>query len=425
MIQKQMPKNQDVTEVLLTCLNYGNRVSLRERLAGVSVEEYRQVVELAQRHNVAPLVYHRLQQLNVKLSDDLVEILKLEKRKGVIHMMRIFQELHPLLQLFHEKNLAVIVLKGAYLAESVYEQIGLRTMRDVDLLVKKQDLPQVESALLAFGYLPAEPNRVIITNNHHFRYFHPESKFMVEIHWTIIDENLSLQIDVEGLWQRAQTVTLAQAPTMCLSPEDLLLHLCMHTVIHAYDMQKGYEMRLRMLCDIGEVLQHFESKIDWREMKSRARQWGVGRAIYVVLRLTCELLDSTIRVGNLELLMPDHFDEDHFYLAKERIIASTMKDETALQESNHLVLLTGSKSWLEKLTLLRGRVLPTREEMSNLYPPSAASWRIYLYYPVRWLELFTHYGFSVWHLLRGDSHSRAFADYANQNIELREWLFSD
>jgi len=48
---------------------------------------------------------------------------------------RILQELGEILALFQPHNIPVIVLKGACLAHTVYQNIGLRVMLDLDLLV--------------------------------------------------------------------------------------------------------------------------------------------------------------------------------------------------------------------------------------------------------------------------------------------------
>ena len=52
------------------------------------------------------------------------------------------------------EGLPVVVLKGAALAELVYQHIGLRTMADVDLLVEKKNLDKAGSILERLGYCP-------------------------------------------------------------------------------------------------------------------------------------------------------------------------------------------------------------------------------------------------------------------------------
>jgi hypothetical protein len=416
---------QDPTTILLACLRYGNEAANLERITHVSADEWRLIVELAGRHNVTSLLYHHLQHLHVALPDDLVAELNQANRKYTLQTMRLYQELNKLLRLFHEKDIQVIVLKGAYLAEAVYEQIGLRTMRDIDLLVKKDDLLRIDQQLLALGCMPDESNRVITQDHHHFTYKLPGSDLSVEIHWTILDPNLPLQIDVEGLWSRTRHVTLAHASARAFCPEDLFLHLCLHTVSHAYTLRISYEMRIRMLCDIGEVVRRFGAEMDWQEMGVRARQWRANRAVYVISRLAQDLLEADIPADWIESLRPDTFEQRYLDMAREQMLVERNSMNDALFGSTYLPRLQGVKGLKNKLALLLSRLFPPPEILSLTYPVPANSWRIYLYYPVRIKYLLVRRGAELWRLVRGDSKTRNFIGYTNQITDLRDWLLSN
>jgi len=57
---------------------------------------------------------------------------------------------------------------------------------------------------------------------------------------------------VAELWQRVQTVTLDGIPYPILTPEDLLLHLCVHA---SYQHQFAFD--LRSLWDIRQLCQAY------------------------------------------------------------------------------------------------------------------------------------------------------------------------
>ena len=78
----------------------------------------------------------------------------------------------------------------------------------------------------------------------------------------------------------------------------------------------------------------------------------------------------------------------------------------------------------KKLALLHNRLLLSPITMSLIYPASANSWRIYLYYPVRWLDVLMHYSKSLWVMLRGDPKASALVENTNQSLELHDWLMS-
>jgi hypothetical protein len=70
-----------------------------------------------------------------------------------------------------------------------------------------------------------------------------------------------------------------------LSPEDLLLVLCLHAGKHLW-------MRLIWICDIAETIRTQE--IDWRLLRSRGAQLGVLRIVGVSLWLARRLLECSL-----------------------------------------------------------------------------------------------------------------------------------
>ncbi len=51
-----------------------------------------------------------------------------------------FQELKSILDKFENASIEAIVLKGAALAAGIYPDLGLRPMKDLDLLVHKSQI---------------------------------------------------------------------------------------------------------------------------------------------------------------------------------------------------------------------------------------------------------------------------------------------
>lgn len=403
-------------QILLTCLGYAGVAAKTERLASVSADEWRHVVALARQQSVSPLLHHRLKSLALSLPIELADELKNDHLVLSMRNVRLYHGLGNLLRLLQEKNIAVIVLKGAYLAEVVYGDVGLRGMNDIDLLVKKDDLPRVDQELLASGFEATDFNRTITEINHHFGYKLPGSDIRAEIHWTLMAiENIAK--DIDGLWSRSQSATIAQVSTRVLSPEDLLLHLCLHMTKHARDMH------IRMLCDIGEIVRHDREKLDWSQIDARARQWGIYRAVYVVLRLAEELLESAVPLDWLGSLRPDDFREGYLDQMREQIFADPTT-KGSMSQTAAVAQLWQPKYQNSKLALLRERLFPSREIMSLMYPKPADSWRIYLYYPVRIRDLFRRHGIIFWRMLRSNSQTLAAARSANEAASLKDWLMS-
>lgn len=407
---------QTPVQVLRAALGSKPVVEKRDLLARLSADEWRAVIGLARRQGVMPLLYHRMESLSVALPADVSEALKRASRRAAARNLDMYRDLGVILNRLHESAIPVIVLKGAHLAAQVYENIALRNMIDLDLLVKSNDLRRVEQDLLALGCEPFERNRVIGPDNRHFGYGLPPKGLTVEVHWTLFALGYPFQIDVAGLWDRAQPLTLGNVPALGLSLEDLVLHLCLHTADHVYNM------RLKMLCDIHEVLARYGPEMDWTATGARAQQWGIIRAVYVMLRLARELLEAPVPGDWLAALQPPGFNERYLALARERILGEG--GDGVREQSSRIMKLWGSQDLGAKLGAVGKRLWLSRETMALMYPAPVNSWRIWLYYPVRIRDAFARQGATAWRLASGDANLRAVAARTNAATALRGWLLS-
>ena len=114
--------------------------------------------------------------------------------------MLLYNELQTVLKTFNAAGIDVIVLKGAFLAELVYENIGRRAMGDIDLLVKKEDLEKVKQELIQLGYqaLPTRwgerLNELWETAWAEERHFTKVNNVDIDVHWYIQEPISPFQI---------------------------------------------------------------------------------------------------------------------------------------------------------------------------------------------------------------------------------------
>ena len=130
-----------IRELLLSALRGEFEQASTEPSALLSTHEWHKFLDLARLQNITPLVYRKLKILeNVDIPPEIMQELQDDYLKNLARNMRLFHQLKGILKRFHEDNIPVIPLKGAYLAEQVYGNIGVRSMCDIDILVTKQYL---------------------------------------------------------------------------------------------------------------------------------------------------------------------------------------------------------------------------------------------------------------------------------------------
>ena len=257
---ERMDQNQPI-EWLLDCLRAGTAEEKSARLGRLSESDWNQVLDVAMRHGVAPLLYDRLRPLssNCHIPPAVLLNLPVAYLANAARNLRIYHQLGQVLTALQEQGIPVIVLKGAHLAELVYGNIALRTMCDLDLLVRKDDLARTAARLQELGYAwnDCQGVEAASATSHHLPPFLRPGAAPIEIHWTIAGLRLGLNIERDGLWERSRAVVVAGVETLVLSPEDLLLHLCMHAGSH-----HGFNVGLRPFCDIAQTLMHHLAEME-------------------------------------------------------------------------------------------------------------------------------------------------------------------
>ncbi|SCX02869.1 Uncharacterised nucleotidyltransferase [Nitrosomonas eutropha] len=202
-------------------------------------------------------------------------------------------ELNRVLWALDGQEIRIIVLKGmAYQLQDFSNAAG-RIFADLDLLVSKEALGQIESMLSKKGW-----QRHVLTD-YDERYYrewsheipalvHPERGVEVDVHHTLSSPLGNLKID--PLPFREAAIKVKDKGVYVLSPEDMLLHC-------AVNLFQNNELAddLRHLLDFHEILQFFsQQQLSFREkLIDRANRLGLGRPLFYSLYFSRLLLHSS------------------------------------------------------------------------------------------------------------------------------------
>jgi hypothetical protein len=407
-------------QLLLSCLGVEDDDASSELLKQLSDCEWERVVQQAITHGVAPLLYRRLETLSVKtvIPTLITQRLRDAALQYAVKNLQLYRELSQVLQVLQRECIPVVVLKGAHLAEIVYGNKALRPMEDLDLLVKKTDLLKAEKALLRLGYIYSiRPHLEIdYAIHHHLCPLINSDASKVELHWSIERPTAPFNIDVDGLWERAQPLIVAGVETLALSPEDLLLHLCLHA-----SFDHHFSFGLRAIYDIERTIEHYRNEIDWLQVRNRALQWGIEKYVYLTFQLVKEFLATAIPETVLTPLQPKDFNPQLIAWARTLLFA---EESASPSLSANLAQMASPHRFQGKTAVFLNSVFPSPKVMARMYPVPRDSKRIYLYYPLRWRDLILHYGYSAWRLLIQSEDMKTLADRENQKTALRNWLAS-
>jgi hypothetical protein len=174
----------------------------------------------------------------------------------------LLDELNKIVSMLFVRGIPALVLKGPVFAH-LSTGLLVRPFHDLDLLVKRRDLGEVASLLGGQGFSRASG----VSRQYHEVFVRPERGYAVEVHFDLGDSDRSYTPDVAGLWDRSLALNLYGRVVTTLSLTDHLLVAMMQLPHHHWN--------LRLVTEIGTVVDRWGDAIDWDVLIKRAREWGM------------------------------------------------------------------------------------------------------------------------------------------------------
>lgn len=187
----------------------------------------------------------------------------------------------------------IVLMKGtAYVAADLAAGVG-RSIGDLDIMVARDDLPAVESALLEAGWEWVKPDPY---DDQYYRdhmhelppLIHRERDRMIDVHHTILPLTARPKPDAQAMLDNA--IALDNGLHV-MAPTDMVLH----SIAHAFadgDLAGG----LRNLWDINLLIRQFSEADEefWTELTVRAKTHGLVREMERAMRLAARLYHTPV-----------------------------------------------------------------------------------------------------------------------------------
>jgi Uncharacterised nucleotidyltransferase len=231
--------------------------------------------------------------------------LRAEERVAEHFRQRILWELDRLQAALTNQDSPLVLLKGAaYLAAGLPPAVG-RVSSDIDLLVSKDVLSDVETRLLDRGWQSLRDDASLHTA-YYLRWLHElpplahrHRGVVLDLHHNILPLRDPIQVSAERLIQ--SSIPLPNRPPFrILAPVDQVLHSATH-LFRIGDFDRG----LRDLCDMHQLIVHYigMSPDFTEELIHRAAEMNLGRPCYLAFRYLREhfetpITESTWKIAN-------------------------------------------------------------------------------------------------------------------------------
>ncbi len=222
----------------------------------------------AEEQGMGPLLHRHLASLEETLPDSFLRGLRFLSLRHRQANTLLVQCLRHMLELLEEEGMPSLVLKGAALCRTLYPDPGLRPMRDIDLLLAKEDVQSAHAFLQKKGF---RASTAAIPKDH----FHLPPLYhsvdglqvCVELHHDLFPNcpPYYQPLPFAELYPDALSFDIDGVKAYTLATEEMLWHLYQHG-FHAPLTYESY--KLISVADIVSLVEEKFEEIDWVKIKS-------------------------------------------------------------------------------------------------------------------------------------------------------------
>ena len=388
--------------------------AVTEEFYNYSDHDWEEFWKVSRIHSVTELLYSRIMALNIvrQFPDNVLERFKEFLYPRASANSWLLQTGKEVTQRLLESGIETLALKGLFLQQAVYADDEIRPMNDVDLLVRREQIPAAIEILNEIGFRvlshfdPAFENEDI----KHVPPMQNEYGQTLELHWNLLEENEPFSIDMDCVWDQK---CCFDDQLWGLSVEHLIVHLAIHGSYQHY-----LRLGLRSLLDLNRVIEKFADEIEWEQVLSTAKTWNAEKSLWISLKLTQKYLSLDLPEDVVLSLEPENGGE---MFDRACLMTETLKPlQTVL--SPDLMELSKDKNVGSRLSRIIKRIFIPKRQLARLYNIDPQSLRIYPAYFRRIRDLSKQYQKTLNKIkTQSDSIQNDVNQYEEQ-IAIHNWL---
>jgi len=378
MLEQEKPDNEKVIGFLHLCLSsrwdtlaLNNARALSEQ-GGL---DWDALLQLSDRDHLAPLLYDVVRG-KALVPERIEQRLEAAYFRTASRNTLLFNELESVLNSFKITNQPVIILKGAALAEALYENIALRPMTDLDLLVHPGNAQDAMRALRSLGYASLDSDGEIenrLGYQSEIMLVKPGTQATtIDLHWGLLDSPYYHDtLALEWFWETATPIQIGKAAALTLGREAQVLHLCAHIFLEQAE-------QALWMHDVAELIARGSHDLNWDEILDRAQQHDLILPLQSVLRRV--IAQWHVAVPDAALSRLNGLRASAAEIRFERWLGSNGRPMAGL----FIAAMTALPDWQSRLRHLWSNLFPSSAYMLQRYQISNR-FLVPFYYPYRWM----------------------------------------
>jgi hypothetical protein len=237
----------------------GDKQALRWALQ--SFTDWDDLVKEAENNAIAPLLFTNLRESGIELPKNVKrQLYALVQRHRWANDARA-KAMAEIAEACEKESIKLVVLKGSYLAHTIYPDPSLRTMSDIDLLVPPDKAIRVQQILRDLDYsAPEHAGSQYMSEHHHLPGAYKAldgQQILIEVHHDALSGDAPASITLDNLTSPLNMFSVNVIQHYSLGYQDQLRHLFHHM------SEPAARLKLVWCVDIVFYASHFEQEIDW------------------------------------------------------------------------------------------------------------------------------------------------------------------
>jgi hypothetical protein len=359
-------------KLMLTCLKIYPDKSETEQLDALLplIQDWGRLIANMMDRGIGPLFFSKLSRLTNRVVIPARQQAQLQQAyyktmaRGAV-LQKHFREVG---ETFNAHHISFVALKGIYLSEWLYGDIGLRQFSDIDVLVREQDGEKSLEILSSLGYVPADTGETdFVKQQQEIIHYLPMIKegVSIEIHIKLHRDAESYRLDNASLWKNAIPVTLQGMSIYALGKYDQLIHLCVHLDKHF----KVGHVQFTCFMDIVNYPEKYANNFNWQEFITACKEYRCEEEVFRYLVLCHKFMHAYLppEIQNAygHLLTPE----------TETLFFGYLNGTTQLHHQHgkhvpgHLRNVRQLKSFSDKIRYVRDVIFPPKAFMMQKYNP--------------------------------------------------------
>ncbi len=325
---------------------------------GKKIKNWQRLEKMTDAHSVGPLLYENFSDKKDIFPRAFFEKLEKDYYSNQLYSWKRFEHLQKILLQLNGLGIAPLILKGVSMANFYYHTPALRPMADIDLLVEKDQIREVEKVLLQAGgkrchELSEEYIRKETTNELTPIYF-AEINCHYDIHFDLLPPPYPSYFSVEALKDEMVFRQLGEAVVKTLSPCNDLVFSILHNNKNTNENFGG----IFWYNDLRAMNFNKQAKL------LEAKYKPISSLIYEYHEFYSEYFND-------ELSLKKHNNKLLYVLFRGK-----GKHDP---NTSFIHAIRATNSWTERLKKIYHLLFPPLEYMKQRYPAHKTSWLFYIY----------------------------------------------